>query len=29
MKHGLMGKEKMENLGFTPINAWDTEENVN
>ena len=23
-----MGKEKMENLGFTEANSWDTEENV-
>lgn len=29
MKHGLMGKEKIENLGFTEVNSWTTEENVN
>jgi hypothetical protein len=26
MKHGLMGKEKIENLGFTEVNTWDSEE---
>ena len=26
MKHGLMGKEKIENLGFTQVNTWDSEE---
>jgi len=28
MKHGLMGKEKIENLGYSPVNAWESEENV-
>lgn len=28
MKHGLMGKEKIENLGFSQINTWETEEQV-
>lgn len=28
MKHGLMGKEKLENLGYTPTNSWDNEEHV-
>ena len=28
MKHGLMGKEKIENLGYTQVNSWDNEENV-
>lgn len=26
MKHNLMGKEKIENLGFGEINSMDTEE---
>ena len=26
MKHNLMGKEKIENLGFSEINSIDTEE---
>jgi hypothetical protein len=26
MKHGLMGKDKIENLGFTQVNTWDNEE---
>lgn len=26
MKHGLMGKEKIENLGFSEVNSWDNEE---
>jgi hypothetical protein len=26
MKHGLMGKEKIENLGFSHINTWESEE---
>ena len=26
MKHGLMGKEKIENLGFGEQNAWENEE---
>ena len=28
MKHNLMGKEKIENLGFDEVNSWDTEEKV-
>ena len=28
MKHNLMGKEKIENLGFDQVNSWDTEEKV-
>ncbi len=28
MKHGLMGKEKIENLGFTDVNSWDSEKTV-
>lgn len=28
MKHGLMGKDKIENLGYTAVNNWDNEENV-
>jgi len=28
MKHGLMGQEKIENLGFTEANSWETEEKV-
>ncbi len=26
MKHNLMGKESMENLGFDKVNAWENEE---
>ena len=26
MKHGLMGKEKIENLGFSSFNTWENEE---
>ena len=26
MKHNLMGKEKIENLGFSEVNSLDTEE---
>ena len=26
MKHNLMGKEKIENLGFDEVNSWDNEE---
>ena len=28
MKHNLMGKEKIENLGFDEVNSWDNEEKV-
>ena len=28
MKHNLMGKEKIENLGFDQVNSWDNEEKV-
>ena len=28
MKHNLMGKEKIENLGFDQVNSWDNEEMV-
>ena len=28
MKHNLMGKEKIENLGFDTVNSWDNEEKV-
>lgn len=26
MKFGLMGKEKIENLGFNEVNKWESEE---
>ena len=26
MKHGLMTKDKVENLGFSQMNAWESEE---
>lgn len=26
MKHNLMGKEKIENLGYTPVNSYQNEE---
>ena len=26
MKHNLMGKEKMENLGYTAVNTYENEE---
>jgi hypothetical protein len=26
MKHNLMGKEKIENLGYTEVNSYDNEE---
>ena len=28
MKHNLMGKEKIENLGFDQVNSYDNEEKV-
>ena len=28
MKHNLMGKEKIENLGFDQVNSYDNEERV-
>ena len=28
MKHNLMGKEKIEHLGFDEVNSWDNEEKV-
>ena len=28
MKHNLMGQEKIENLGFSEVNTWETEEQV-
>ena len=28
MKHNLMGKEKIENLGFDEVNSWENEEKV-
>ena len=28
MKHNLMGKEKIENLGYTEVNSYDNEEQV-
>ena len=28
MKHNLMGKEKIENLGFDQVNSYENEENV-
>ena len=26
MKHNLMGREKIENLGFDKVNSWENEE---
>jgi hypothetical protein len=26
MKHNLMGKDKIENLGYTPVNSYENEE---
>jgi len=26
MKHGLMTKDKVENLGFSQMNTWESEE---
>jgi hypothetical protein len=28
MKHNLMGKEKIENLGFTQVNSFENETEV-
>ena len=28
MKHNLMGKEKIENLGFDEVNSYENEESV-
>jgi hypothetical protein len=28
MKHNLMGKEKIENLGYTEVNTYENEEQV-
>ena len=29
MKHNLMGKDKIENLGFSDVNSWENETEVN
>jgi len=28
MKHNLMGKDKIENLGFSDVNSWENETEV-